>query len=53
MHRKTVKDLQYKNEELTNRVANMEEEQRWARKKAQELDGIALLAEAAKDLWVI
>ena len=48
--KKTVKDLQQKNEELTNRVANMEEEQRQARKKAQALDGIALLAEAAKDL---
>ena len=30
----------------------MEAEQKRARKKAQALDGIALLAEAAKDLWV-
>ena len=30
----------------------MESEQQKAKKKAQALDGIALLAEAAKDLWV-
>ena len=48
--KQTVKNLQQKNEELTKRVADMEEEQRRARKKAQALDGIALLAEAAKDL---
>ena len=46
----TVKDLQQKNEELTKRVADMEEEQRRSRKKDQALDGIALLAEAVKDL---
>ena len=48
--KKTVKDLQQKNEELTKRIADMEEEQRQARKKVQALDGIALLAEVAKDL---
>ena len=48
--KETVKDLQQKNEELTKRIADMEEEQRRARKKVQALDGIALLAEAAKDL---
>ena len=48
--KQTVKDLQQQNEELTRRVADMEDEQRRARKKAQALDGIALLAEAAKDL---
>ena len=48
--KRTVKDLQQQNEELTKRVADMEEEQRRARKKFQALDGIALLAEAAKDL---
>jgi len=47
---KTVRDLQQENEELTKRIADMEEEQRRARKKVQALDGIALLAEAAKDL---
>ena len=48
--KKTVKDLQQKNEELTKRIADMEEEQRRARKKVQALDGIDFLAEAAKDL---
>ena len=48
--KQTVKDLQQKNEELTKRIADMEEEQRRARKKAQALDGIALLAEAAQYL---
>ena len=31
----------------------MEAEQQKARKNAQALDGIALLAEAAKDLWAL
>ena len=31
----------------------MEAEQQKAKKKAQALDGIALLAEAAKDLWAL
>ena len=48
--KETVKDLQQKNEELTKRIADLEEEQRRAREKVQALDGIALLAEAAKDL---
>jgi len=47
---KTVKDLQQRNEELTKKITDMEQEQRRAKKKAQALDGIALLAEAAKDL---
>ena len=47
---KTVKDLQQRNEELTKKIADMEQEQRRAKKKAQALEGIALLAEAAKDL---
>ena len=46
----TVDSLQKQNEELTRRLASMEEEQRRARKKSQALDGIALLAKAAKDL---
>ena len=46
----TVDSLLKKNEELTRILASMEDEQRRARKKAQALDGIALLAEAAKDL---
>ena len=37
-----------------NRIMKyMEAEQQKARKKAQALDGIALLAEAAKDLWAL
>ena len=48
--KKTVKDLQQENEELTRRLASMEDEQRRATEKAQALDGIALLAEVAKDL---
>ena len=48
--KQTVRDLQQQNEELTKRVADMEDEQKRAKKKAQALDGIALLAEAAKDL---
>ena len=46
----TIKILQQQNEELTRRMTDMEAEQQKARKKAQALDGIALLAEAAKDL---
>ena len=45
-----VESLQKQNEELTRRLANMEEEKKRAKKKAQALDGIALLAEVAKDL---
>ena len=46
----TIESVQKQNEELTRRLADMEEEQKRAKKKAQALDGIALLAEAAKDL---
>ena len=45
-----VKSLQQQNEELTKRLRKMEAEQQKAKKKAQALDGIALLAEAAKYL---
>ena len=48
--KKTVKDLQQETEELSRRLAGIEDEQKRAKKKAQVLDGIALLAEAAKDL---
>ena len=48
--KQTVRDLQQQNEELTKRVVDMEDEQKRSKKKAQALDGIALLAEAAKDL---
>ena len=46
----TVESLQKQNEELTRILADMEAEQKRAKKKAQALDGIALLAEATKDL---
>ena len=48
--KQTVRSLQQQNEELTRRLEDMEAEQKRARKKSQALDGIALLAEAAKDL---
>ena len=48
--KQTVRGLQQQNEELTRRLTYMEVEQKRARKKAQALDGITLLAEAAKDL---
>ena len=50
MLKQTIQDLQKKNEELTRKIANMEADQLKARRKAQALEGIALLAEAAKDL---
>ena len=46
----TIKSLQQQNKELTRRTTDMEAEQQKAKKKAQSLDGIALLAEGAKDL---
>ena len=45
-----VKSLQQQNKELTRRMTDMEVEQQKSRKRAQALDGIALLAEVAKDL---
>ena len=50
MLKQTIKDLQQQNEQLTRKMAEMEAEQLKARRKAQALEGIALLAEAAKDL---
>ena len=50
MLKQTIKDLQQQNEELTIKIANMEANQLKARRKAQALEGIALLAEVAKDL---
>ena len=48
--KQTIHDLQQHNEELTRRIADMETDQLKARRKAQALEGIALLAEVAKDL---
>ena len=46
----TIKYLQQQNEELTRRMKEMEAGKLKARRKSQALEGIALLAEAAKDL---
>ena len=46
----TVDSLLKQNEELTRKLASMEDEQRRSKKKDQALDGIAMLAKAAKDL---
>ena len=48
--KQTIRGLQQQNKKLTRRLADMEAEQKRARKKAQALDGISLLAEVAKDL---
>ena len=50
MLKQTIQDLQQHNEEVTRKITDMEEDQLKARRKAQEMEGIALLAEAAKDL---
>ena len=50
MLKQTIQDLQQHNEELTRKIADMEADQLKERRKAQALEGIALLAEAAKDL---
>ena len=50
MLKQTIKDLQQQNEELTSKMTEMEAEQLKARRKSQAIEGIALLAEAAKDL---
>ena len=50
MLKQTIQDLQQKNEELTRKIADMEADQLKARRKPQALEGIALLAKAAKDL---
>ena len=48
--KQTIQDLQQHNEELTRNIADMETDQLKARRKYQALEGIALLAEAAKYL---
>ena len=50
MLKQSIKELQQQNEDLTRKMEEMEAEQLKARRKAQALEGIALLAEAAKDL---
>ena len=48
--KQTIQELQQQNKELTRRVADLETNQLKVRRKAQALEGIALLAEATKDL---
>ena len=48
--KQTIQVLQQHNEELTRKIVDMEADQLKERRKAQALEGIALLAEAAKDL---
>ena len=48
--RQTIQESTQQNEELTKRVVDLEADHLKARRKAQALEGIALLAEAAKDL---
>ena len=48
--RQTIQELTQQNEELTKRVADLEENHLKARRKAQALEGIALLAKAVKYL---
>ena len=48
--RQTIQELTQQNEELTKRVAYLEADHLKARRKAWALEGIALLAEAAKYL---
>ena len=50
MLKQTIQDLQQHNEELSGKIVAMEIDKLKARRKAQALEGIALLAEAAKDL---
>ena len=48
--KQTIQELTQQNEELTKRVEYLEADHQKARRKAQALEGIALLAEATKDL---
>ena len=48
--KKTIQELTRQNEELTRRVTDLEANHLKARRKAQALEGIALLVEATKDL---
>ena len=48
--KKTIQELKQQNEELTRRVAYLEADRQKAKRKAQALEGIALLAEATKYL---
>ena len=45
-----VQEITQQNQELSKRVEDLEAKQQRTRRKTQALEGIALLAEAAKDL---
>ena len=45
-----IQDLTQQNQELSKRVEDLEAEQQRTRRKTQALEGIALLAEATKDI---
>ena len=48
--KQTIQELTQQNEELTKRVEDLEADHQKERRKTRALEGIALLAEAAKDL---
>ena len=48
--KQTIQEVTQQNQELSKRVEDLEAEQQRTRRKTQALEGIALLAEAAKDL---
>ena len=50
MLKQIIKDLQQQNEEITRNIVDMEANQLKARRKAQALEGISLLAKEAKDI---
>ena len=45
-----IQDLTQQNQELSKRVEDLEAKQQRTRRKTQVLEGIALLAEATKDI---
>ena len=47
---KTVESLQQENEDLQKKIADMKKKHKRAKRRSQMLDGIALLAEAVKEL---
>ena len=48
--KQTVQDITQQNLELSKRVEDLEADHQKTRRKTQSLEGIAILAEAAKDL---
>ena len=48
--KQTIQEVTQQNQELSKRFEDLEAEQQRTRRKTQALEGIALLAEAAKDL---